>query len=358
MEGVVIEMSFWNNKKVLITGHTGFKGSWLTLWLNKLGADVIGFSLENNADESLFKCTNIENDINSHIGDIRDFESLNKVFQETEPEIVFHLAAQSLVIEGYKSPLWTYETNVIGTANILECSRQTQNTTTVVNVTSDKCYENLELKDGYKENDRLGGFDPYSNSKACAELVASCYQNLYKDNTQHKEIKLTSVRAGNVIGGGDWSKDRLIPDIVRHLYEGNDLSIRNLGAVRPWQHVIEPLFGYMIVAKKLFLGEKIDQAYNFGPNRDGTSSVIDLIEIINNTSDKNIIFKKDTAIFHETNYLHLNNLLAKEKIGWEPKWNIQETLNKVLSWYDVYYSNGNIKDFTLKQIEQYEKIGE
>ncbi|MDB4059882.1 CDP-glucose 4,6-dehydratase [Gammaproteobacteria bacterium] len=346
---------FWMNKKVLITGHTGFKGSWLSIWLEYLGADVTGYSLKNESDESLFKSSGIEKDIKSYTGDICDFKSLKQAFEETRPEIVFHLAAQSLVIEGYNSPLSTYETNVVGTANVLECSRQSQNTTVVVNVTSDKCYENFEQLEGYSEGDRLGGFDPYSSSKACAELVASCYQNLYKDNTEHKNIKLVSVRAGNVIGGGDWSKDRLIPDIIRHIYKDSSLSIRNLGAVRPWQHVIEPLFGYMIAAKKLFNGDQIEHAYNFGPNHDGTSTVFDLIEMVNKTSDKNVTYDKEKTVFHETNYLNLNNSLAKKDLNWEPKWSIEETLGNVLDWYNAYYLGEDIKIFTVKQIQQFEK---
>jgi len=346
---------FWAKKNVLITGHTGFKGSWLSIWLQYLGAAVTGYSLKNEAEESLFKCSGIEKEINSYVGDIRDRNYLQTVIDEAKPEIVFHLAAQSLVIEGYTSPLSTYETNVIGTANVLECCRQSLTVIAVVNVTSDKCYANLEQLEGYSEGDRLGGFDPYSSSKACAELVASCYQNLFEQNTRHKTIKLASVRAGNVIGGGDWSSNRLIPDIVRHLYKNERLTIRNLGAVRPWQHVIEPLFGYMVVAEKLFKEEEIAEAYNFGPNRDGTSTVIDLIEMINKVSDREVTYDRKKAVFHETNYLNLNNSLAKEDLRWGPKWNIIETLNNVLTWYEEYYSGQNMLEFSIKQIQQYEQ---
>ena len=346
--------SFWERKKVLITGHTGFKGSWLSIWLNNMGANVTGYSLGQERGSSMFSCSGIEAIINSYEGDICDLTKLRQIFEKIQPEIVFHLAAQSLVIEGYKSPLLTYQTNVLGTANVLECCRETDSVTAVVNVTSDKCYENFECHDGYSESDRLGGFDPYSNSKACAELVASCYQNLYKNNTVHKDIKLTSVRAGNVIGGGDWSNDRLIPDIIRHMYEGKSLFIRNLGAVRPWQHVIEPLSGYMAVAEKLFNKEKISQAYNFGPENDGTSTVLALIEMINKTSNKTVIYDRKKAVLHETDFLNLNSALAKKELNWHPKWSITTTLNNVLAWYEAFYSGQDMLEFSISQIQEFE----
>jgi len=345
---------FWSNKNVLVTGHTGFKGSWLSLWLQYLGANVTGYSLENELEKSLFSCSGLEENITSYIGDICNLKELQQVFEESKPDIVFHLAAQSLVIEGYKSPLSTYQTNVIGTANVLECCRESDSVIAVVNVTSDKCYENFERREGYSEGDRLGGFDPYSNSKACAELVASCYQNLYKNNTGHKDIRLASVRAGNVIGGGDWSNDRLIPDIIRHMFENKSLAIRNLGAVRPWQHVIEPLSGYMAVAEKLFNQEKISQAYNFGPNHDGTSTVLALIEMINKTSNKTVTYDTEKAVFHETGLLNLNSSLAKKELNWQPKWSILESLNNVLAWYEAFYSGQDMLKVSINQIQQFE----
>lgn len=344
---------FWVKKNVLITGHTGFKGSWLSNWLHYLGANVTGYSLESESKESLFKCSGIGENIKSCFGDIRNRNKMQEVFDDSMPEIVFHLAAQSLVIEGYKSPLSTYETNVIGTANVLECCRQTGSVSAVVNVTSDKCYENFEQREGYSEGDRLGGFDPYSSSKACAELVASCYQNLY-NSTEYKDIRLASVRSGNVIGGGDWSCNRLVPDIIRHIHKNETLNIRNPESVRPWQHVIEPLFGYMIVAEKLFNGENIAEAYNFGPNRVGSSTVFDLIKMINEISNKKVTYNYQKAAFHETDYLHLNNALAREDLNWCPKWNVLETINNVLVWYEAFYSGQDMKEFTISQIQQFE----
>ena len=347
---------FWSNKNVLITGHTGFKGSWLSIGLEYLGANVTGYSLTNDAESSLFKCSRIGEDIHSYFGDILNRERLREIFEESRPEIVFHLAAQSLVTEGYKSPLTTYETNVVGTANVLEFARQSDSVVAVVNVTSDKCYQNFEQSKGYREGDRLGGYDPYSSSKACAELVSSCYQNLYKNNTDHKDIRLASVRAGNVIGGGDWNCDRLIPDIIRHIYENKSLGIRNLGAVRPWQHVIEPLSGYMRVAEKLFNKENLAEAWNFGANREGCSTVLDLIKMINTKSGNRINYDIQNAIVHETTYLYLDNSMAKEQLNWSPKWNLSDTIDNVLTWYEGFYSGQDMRKLTLDQIKEFEKL--
>ena len=266
---------FYSGKRVLVTGHTGFKGSWLTLWLTIMGAKVLGYALEPNTDPSLFNVLNLQKDIDHVIGDIRDFEKLREVITEFKPEIVFHLAAQPLVRLSYREPRLTYETNVMGTVNLLEAIRQTKSVRAVVNVTSDKCYENKEWVWGYREIDPMGGYDPYSSSKGCSELITAAYRNSYFKNT---EAAVASARAGNVIGGGDWAEDRLIPDIVRSLSQGKQIIIRNPKATRPWQHVLEPLSGYLLLGKLLYeKGQEFAEAWNFGPS---DSSVMTVEEIV------------------------------------------------------------------------------
>lgn len=268
--------SIYRNKKVLVTGHTGFKGSWLCLWLKQLGADVIGYSLNPNTKPNLFQLLNLETEVTNIIGDIRDEENITKTIKKYEPEIIFHLAAQPLVKLSYEEPKLTYETNVIGTLNLFEAIRKSNNTKVIINVTTDKCYENKEWNYSYRENDALGGYDPYSSSKGCAELLTSCYRNSYFSSNK---IAISSVRAGNVIGGGDWAKDRLIPDIVKSLNNKNDILIRNPNAIRPWQYVLEPLSGYLWLGALMFEDfEKYSQAWNFGSNDNVNLNVKNIVE--------------------------------------------------------------------------------
>jgi CDP-glucose 4,6-dehydratase len=266
----------YDKRRVLITGHTGFKGSWLCLLLHKLGADVYGYALEPPTNPSLFIEANIAELITSYIGDIRDLNKLTKLFQKIQPEIVIHMAAQPLVRESYKNPVETYEINVMGTVNILEACRNTPSVKAIVNVTTDKCYENKEWYWGYRENEPIGGYDPYSNSKGCSELVTSAYRNSYFNPNEYVNhgVAIATARAGNVIGGGDWADDRLIPDFIRAISKGEKVKIRNPNAIRPWQHVLEPLSGYLILAEKLFTqGAPYAQAWNFGPDDNDAQNV-------------------------------------------------------------------------------------
>ncbi len=344
--------SFYNGKKVLVTGHTGFKGSWLTLWLTMMGAKVLGYALEPNTDPSLFNVLNLHKDIDHVISDIRDFEKLREVITEFKPEIIFHLAAQPLLRLSYREPRLTYETNVMGTVNLLEAIRQTKSVRAVVNVTSDKCYENKEWVWGYREIDPMGGYDPYSSSKGCSELITAAYRNSYFKNT---ETAIASARAGNVIGGGDWAEDRLIPDIVRSLSQGKQIIIRNPKATRPWQHVLEPLSGYLLLGKLLYeKGQEFAEAWNFGPS---DSSMMTVEEIVKKSieiwgSGSYIVDSSEQP--HEANLLKLDTSKAKLRLNWSSVISIAETLEMSIVWYQTYYSKMSIIPFTLKQVSYFE----
>lgn len=345
-------MSFWKEKKVLITGHTGFKGSWLSFWLNFLGAKVCGYSLAPETNPSLFENLKLANLIESHIGDIRDLAKFTEKIKTFQPEIVFHLAAQPLVRRSYREPIETYTTNVIGTVNILEAIRSVDSVKASVIITTDKVYENEERDFGYSENDRLGGFDPYSNSKACAELAISAYRNSFFADGK---CLIASARAGNVIGGGDWSEDRLLPDVFRSLIFGEDLLIRNPNAVRPWQHTLEPLNGYMILAEKLFSGRKeFATAWNFGPEDEDAKSVGFVLEKIKQIWDEKISWKiAEGEHPHETNLLKLNSTKAKSELGWKPKLSLSEALKLTCDWYKSFKNREDLAEITQKQIEFY-----
>lgn len=348
---------FWKNKKVLITGHTGFKGSWLSIYLNYLGADVAGYSLEPKKSPNLFSRVNIENDITSYIGDICDENELNALMQQFEPEIVFHMAAQSLVRYSYLEPVETFSTNVMGSLNILCAAKLCQSVKSVVMVTTDKCYENKEWDKPYAEGDRLGGFDPYSSSKACAELLISSYRNSYLSSKQNVNgLYVASVRSGNVIGGGDWSEDRLIPDIIKAAQSQTELMVRNPKSIRPWMHVLEPLTGYMQLAEKLYTeGDNYAEAWNFGPSeQDATMPVEQMLQQMNEIWDGRIKWKIDNRQQpHEATYLKLDSNKARERLGWQTKWSIDQALRKIVEWHMADFSNSDMKKVCIEQIQTY-----
>jgi CDP-glucose 4,6-dehydratase len=346
-------MDFWKDKRVLISGHTGFKGSWLSFWLNSLGAKVCGYSLEAETTPNLFADLKLENLIKSTIGDIRDLPKFTETLAEFQPEIVFHLAAQPLVRRSYRQPIETYTTNVIGTINILEAIRQVSSVKSAVIITTDKVYENEERNFGYAENDRLGGFDPYSNSKACAELAVSSYRNSFFADGK---CLIATARAGNVIGGGDWSEDRLLPDVFRSLIFGENLLIRNPNSVRPWQHTLEPLNGYMLLAEKLFLGNKdFANAWNFGPEDEDAQPVGFILDEIKQIWDEKVNWQiADGEHPHETNLLKLDSSKSKNELGWKPKLSLPEALKLTSDWYKSFKNKENLIEITNKQIEFYQ----
>jgi len=361
--GKMIEKNFWKNRKVLITGHTGFKGSWLALWLNLMGAEVTGYALEPRTGNDNFVLTALEQKINSRIADIRNFPKLSEIFTQQQPEIVFHLAAQPIVRESYKNPKTTFDTNLGGTVNLLECCRLTDSVRTIVNVTSDKCYENREQSRGFQEDDRLGGFDPYSASKAGSEIVSAAYrQSFFNPNDENKHKKsLATARAGNVIGGGDWQKDRLIPDCLLALQQNRPIIIRNPSATRPWQNVLEPLSGYLLLAEKMYNNPgRYDSAWNFGPEDESIKTVGELVNLTVKLWGKGSWESpKNENEPHEATLLQLNISKAKTVLGWTPKWNMETGLQKTISWYKKFFQNSNFPnmyDFAVKQILEYQSI--
>ncbi len=350
-------VTFWKNKKVLITGHTGFKGGWLALWLKSLQAKVIGYSLEPPTPINFFTEARVADHVLDVRGDVRDYAALNTVITTHRPEIIFHMAAQPLVRYSYSNPVETYATNVMGTVNLLEAVRQAKNPCIVVNITTDKCYENKEWHWGYRENEPLGGYDPYSNSKGCAELVTSAYRNSYFNSAVVKErgVGLASARAGNVIGGGDWAQDRLIPDLITACVNHQTLKIRYPNAIRPWQHVLEPLSGYLHLAQALYHEPgHYAEAWNFGPNYSDIKSVAwvadEVIKLWGSKAKWELV--KDQQV-HEATYLKLDCAKAHTKLNWKPKWNIEQTLAATVQWYQAHHNGENMQTFTLKQITDY-----
>ncbi len=350
---------FWKDKTVLLTGHTGFKGSWLTLWLKKLGVKVVGFSKDIPTDPSLFELADVKNGINSILGDIRNYNEIKDVIKKTEPEIVIHMAAQSLVRDSYTNPRETYETNVMGTVNLLDALRDQDNVRVIINVTSDKCYENKELERGYREDDHLGGYDPYSNSKGCSELVTSAFRNSYFNTAEYNKHKvaLASVRAGNVIGGGDWAENRLIPDLMNALINNVVIKIRNPEAIRPWQHVLEPLGGYLLLAEKMWIdGEKFSEPWNFGPDEEN-KSVSWIIDKITQLYNKKYQIKIDTVENpYEAKILKLDCTKSHKKLNWIPKTNIEQGLQWTVDWYKQYEKQEDIRKITEKQIDDFNSM--
>ena len=350
----MIDKSFWKDKKILVTGHTGFKGSWLCLILKILGARVTGFSLDEPVSTpSMFNLLKIGSFINDYRGDIRSMDDCKEILLKKQPDIIIHMAAQSLVRKSYRQPVTTFETNVIGTVNILETVRDLDSVSEIIIVTSDKCYKNIEKDYSYTEKDSLGGFDPYSSSKACAEHVSSAYYNSFLMNERKG---LATVRAGNVIGGGDWSEDRLLSDAVKSFSKGNKLLIRNPSAVRPWQHVLDPLFGYLLLAEKLHSDNLVYSGpWNFGPDKKNCKSVEHIINSFSKMWDGETtweIFKKDEL--HEATLLQLSSNKSRKKLGWRPKLGFKQTLKYTSDWYKNHYSHKiNMYDFTIGQIYDY-----
>jgi CDP-glucose 4,6-dehydratase len=344
----------YQGKKVLVTGFTGFKGSWLAQWLKLLGADVYGYALNAPSDPSHYSL--LKMDINECIADVRDAKALSDFIEEIKPEIVFHLAAQALVRESYSNPSETFSTNVMGTLNVYESCRKTSSVGAIVNITSDKCYENKEWIWGYRENDPMGGFDPYSASKGCAEILTSSFRNSYFNLNEYKKshhLLLASARAGNVIGGGDWATDRLIPDMIRAASLNNSVQIRNPKATRPWQHVLEPLSGYLTLGWRL-LEERMEFAdgWNFGPDLQSNLSVEDIVHTSQMYWDKiQVNYSSDKSEHHEANLLMLDCSKANKLLKWKSVWDIETTLEKTIFWYKKLYSEGVV--VTLQDIDNY-----
>ena len=347
--------NFYKGKNILITGHTGFKGSWLSEMLVKWEANVSGFSLAPPTEPNLFNLLKLDSKINSIIGDIRDLNKLKEVFSEINPEIVIHMAAQPLVRESYENPVYTFETNVMGTVNICECVRQTKSVKSFLNVTTDKVYENIEKQEGYKEEEKLDGFDPYSNSKSCSELVTHSYINSFFNN---QNIPVSTARAGNVIGGGDFAKDRIIPDCFRACENKKDIIIRNPYSIRPYQHVLEPLSMYLTIVKNQYINKDYSGYYNIGPNDEDCVETAKLVNLFckyyNEINDEKIqwINKSDGGP-HEANFLKLDNSKIKKTFNWKPTWNIEKAIEKTVEWIHIYLSNGNISDCVNNQINEF-----
>ncbi len=348
--------NIYQGKKVFLTGHTGFKGSWLALWLSSLGAKVCGYSLSPNTNPSMFDELKIKDKIEkSVIGDILDYDKLKKEINEFEPDIVFHLAAQPLVRLSYKEPILTYKTNVIGTLNVLEISSKCKNTKAFINVTTDKCYENKEIERGYREDEPMGGYDMYSSSKGCVEIMSSSFRRSFLQ--ENNSMLMATARAGNVIGGGDWAQDRLIPDCIRYINAGEKIEIRNPVAVRPWQLVLEPLSGYLLLGQMLLEGKRqYADGFNFGPNEDSVLKVADVAKKVCEFYKKGevVVHKKDEL--HEANLLMLNIEKAEKTLGWIPTYTANQAIKETVDWYINFYSkNVDMLDFTMKQIRKYEE---
>ncbi len=355
----MLNRSFWKNRKVFITGHTGFKGAWLSLWLHAWGARVFGYALDPPTNPSLYELCQIDQVIDSTtIADIRDGEALRKAFQMFLPEIVIHLAAQPLVRDSYNIPIETYAVNVMGIVNLCEAVRSCPSVRVVLNVTTDKCYENKEWVWGYRENDRLGGHDPYSSSKACSELVTAAYRNSYfhPDNYARHGVAVASARAGNVIGGGDWAADRLVPDCLQAILRGEKAIIRNPRAIRPWQHVLEPLGGYLLLAQKLYeAGPGFGGAWNFGPH---DSDAVPVEQLVKNLcfkwgNDASYIVDEGQYPPHETNFLRLDCSKSRAMLGWRPHWNLDKALDMVIEWTSDFQGGKDVKKGCLGQIDEY-----
>ena len=348
-----VNKNFWKGKRVFITGHTGFKGSWLALWLQEMGSIVKGFSLEPITNPSLFYKANVSSGMESEIGDIRNLEILSKSMTLFNPDILIHMAAQPLVRLSYIRPIETYTTNVIGTVNVLDVARNCNNLKAIICVTTDKCYENKEWDWGYRENDPMGGHDPYSSSKGCAELVTSAYRRSFFYTTDSPS--LASARAGNVIGGGDWSDDRLIPDILKAFEKSKSVIIRNPLSTRPWQHVLEPLCGYLILAEKLYdFGDEYAEAWNFGPNDEDCKSVEWILDKMAHKWGNGANWKLDKNNNpHEANFLKLDCSKANNKLKWNPKLKLDETLDLIVNWHKSYLNGKNIRNECIKEIEKF-----
>ncbi|MDA7591469.1 CDP-glucose 4,6-dehydratase [Pseudomonadales bacterium] len=347
---------FWKDKRVFLTGHTGFKGAWLSLWLQDCGAILTGYALAPNTKPNLFDAALVSDGMESIIGDVRDLETLTKAMTDFLPDVVIHMAAQPLVRLSYKNPVDTYSTNVMGTVNLLEAVRKTASVKAVVNVTTDKCYENKEWIWGYREDEPMGGQDPYSNSKGCSELVTMAYRRSFFNCSG--SAKVASGRAGNVIGGGDWAEDRLIPDIFKSFEKIEPVVVRNPSATRPWQHVLEPLSGYLVLAERLYLdGDRYAEGWNFGPEDDDVKPVREVIEYLVERWGAGASWIQDESEQpYEAQLLKLDISKAKTLLGWAPKWSLFTTLDSIVEWHKEWRSGGDVKAITLEQIHKFEDL--
>jgi CDP-glucose 4,6-dehydratase len=362
----MVDFNFWRNKKVFITGHTGFKGSWLCLWLHSMGAKVTGYSMKPPTDPSLFELCNIDEIVSSYVADVRNKEQMIRALLDSTPDIVVHMAAQPLVRESYKNPVETFEINIMGTVNVLEAVRNAVKEgvpiQAVLNVTTDKCYHNFEWSWGYRESDRLGGHDPYSNSKACSELITDSYRNAFFNSKNYEThgVALATARAGNVIGGGDWATDRLIPDCIRSILMGDIVKIRFPKALRPWQHVLEPLHGYLLLLQKLAEeGPEFAEAWNFGPNENDIRTVEGLVKQYCEKWGRNATYEIEHNQNNpvEASILKLDCSKAKYRLGWSPVWDLDTAVDKIIEWTRAYKEKQDPREICLKQIAEYVKSG-
>lgn len=356
-----MDKTFWQGKKVFLTGHTGFKGTWLALWLHALGADVTGYALAPPTEPALFTLCRLNELVRTTTADIRDLDALTRALRKVKPEIIIHLAAQPLVRESYLSPVLTYETNILGTVHLLEGVRRCDSGKAIVNVTSDKCYGEKPGQRGYQENDPMGGFDPYSSSKGCAELITAAYRNsfFHPANYSSHGTAVATARAGNVIGGGDWAKDRLLPDCVRALLKGEPIVVRNPNAVRPWQHVLEPLSGYLTLARRLYEnGPEFGGGWNFSPDDTGAKTVLWIVqEMCRQWPDPAAYEISNAEQPYEAHSLKLDSSKAKTLLSWRPKWSIEQAIDKILEWTVAYQENADVRQVCLNQIAEYSHGG-
>ena len=352
----MLDIGFYKGKRVFITGHTGFKGSWMCKLLIEAGAEVTGYALKPPTDPSLFEMCSLASRMNSVIGDVRDLPHLKQVFDEVQPEIVIHMAAQPIVLDSYKETVYTYDVNVMGTVNILECVRLSDSVKSFLNVTTDKVYLNKEWLWGYREDEELNGFDPYSNSKSCSELVTSSYKNSF---FYDKDIAISTARAGNVIGGGDFANDRIIPDCIRAAAENREIIVRNPFSTRPYEHVLEPVIAYLIIAKEQYGNkEKYEGNYNVGPDETDCWTTGDLVTLFcekwNQATGSHMIWKNEyDGGPHEANFLKLDCSKLKSVFGWKPRWNVETTMEKIVEWSVVYLNNGDVAECMGRQIREF-----